>query len=111
VPRLHRSSLAFSTGFVSMSASMSLVFTYAISASLRATRSRAEWYTTSMCFDRLDTTGFFTSLRARTDAKVAYVQTNDMLADMLTMPVEKAKLDLCNRGIGYGPKPNTLATA
>ena len=39
---------------------------------------------------------------ARKDVKIAYVKTNDMLADMLTKPVEKAKLDLCNRGIGMG---------
>ena len=39
---------------------------------------------------------------ARKDVKIAYVKTNDMLADMLTKPVEKAKLDLCNRGIGHG---------
>ena len=37
MPLLHRSSLAFSTGFVRMSASMSLVCTYAIFTSLRAT--------------------------------------------------------------------------
>jgi hypothetical protein len=30
------------------------------------------------------------------------VKTNDMLADMLTKPVEKGKLDLCNKGIGMG---------
>jgi len=39
---------------------------------------------------------------ARKDVKIAYVKTDDMLADMLTKPVEKAKLDLCNRGIGMG---------
>ena len=39
---------------------------------------------------------------ARKEVKIAYVKTNDMLADMLTKPVEKAKLDLCNRGIGMG---------
>ena len=39
---------------------------------------------------------------ARKDVKIAYVQTNDMLADILTKPVEKAKLDLCNSGIGMG---------
>ena len=39
---------------------------------------------------------------ARKDMKIAYVKTNDMLADMLTKPVKKAKLNLCNRGIGIG---------
>jgi len=39
---------------------------------------------------------------ARKDVKIAYVKTDDMLADMLTKPVEKAKLDLCSRGIGMG---------
>ena len=39
---------------------------------------------------------------ARKDVKIAYVKTNDMLADMLTKPVEKAKLDLCKQGIGMG---------
>ena len=39
---------------------------------------------------------------ARKDVKIAYVKTNDMLADMLTKPVDKAKLDLCKRGIGMG---------
>ena len=38
----------------------------------------------------------------RKDVKIAYVKTDDMLADMLTKPVAKAKLDLCNRGIGMG---------
>ena len=39
---------------------------------------------------------------ARKDVKIAYVKTDDMLADMLTKPVAKTKLDLCNRGIGMG---------
>ncbi len=34
--------------------------------------------------------------------KIAYVRTDDMLADMLTKLVAKSKLDLCNRGIGMG---------
>ena len=39
---------------------------------------------------------------ARKDVKIAYVKTDNMLADMLTKLVAKTKLDLCNRGIGMG---------
>jgi len=99
--------LAFSTGIVSMSASMSLVCTYATFASVRALK-LVKNPVVSNRSKHIDVVYHSARERvARKDAEIAYVKTNDMLADMLTKPVEKAKLDLCNRGTGYGLKPNT----
>jgi hypothetical protein len=36
----------------------------------------------------------------RKDVKVVYLKTEDMLADMFTKPVPRAKLELCKKGIG-----------
>ena len=56
------SSFAFGTGLVSASAIISSVLMYWNSTYLRATRSRAKWYITSMCLERCDDTGFLSSL-------------------------------------------------
>ena len=49
---------------VSASATMDSVEMYSKVTSLRATRSRAKWCTTSMCLERLETMGFLSSLMA-----------------------------------------------
>ena len=64
MPSRQKACLTFGSAVVRTSASMCSVLTYVISTSLRAMRSRAKWYMTSMCLERMEVIGFFSSLMA-----------------------------------------------